>query len=226
MFKYGNISEVKSGYAKVSFQEDDIVSDWLPVIVRKTKTDKESWPLEINEHVVCLVDEYCNDGVILGAIVSDTDSPDSGESAGKFRKLFSDGTLLEYDKNAHKLTVNVQGSLEATTTGAAKIDAGTTLDANAATKATVTAPDIALTGNVVITGTATISGALAAASISTVPGGGGDGSMNITGDISLSGKIAATGELSGSDVKAGAISLLTHKHTGVTTGGGISGTPV
>lgn len=214
MFKYGIISEVKKGYAKVSFAEDNIVSDWLPVLLRKTKTDKESWQLEINEHVVCLVDEYCNEGVILGAIVSEADAPDSGEAAGKFRKLFSDGTLIEYDKNSHKLTVDVKGELEATTTDKATINAGTSLEGNATVKATIKAPVIELTGNV------TVSGTLSAAAIATVPGAGGDGKMQIAGDIE------STGQISGTDVKAGEISLLTHKHSGVTTGGGISGPAV
>lgn len=214
MFKYGIISEVKNGYAKVSFADDDIVSDWLPVLVHKSKSDKESWQLEINEHVVCLVDEYCNEGVILGAISSEADSPDPDEGPGKFRKLFSDGTLIEYDKNSHKLTVDVKGELEATTTGKASINAGTDLEGNATVKATIKAPMIELTGNVIVSGT------LSAAAISTVPGAGGDGKMQIAGDIE------STGQISGTDVKAGEISLLTHKHSGVTTGAGVSGTPV
>jgi phage baseplate assembly protein V len=220
MFKYGIISEVKKGYAKVNFAADGIVSDWLPVLVRKSKSDKESWQLEINEHVVCLMDEYCNEGVVLGAIVSDADSSDPDEGKGKFRKLFSDGTLIEYDKEANKLTVDVKGELEAITTGKASITAGTTLEGTATTKASITAPLIELSGNV------TVSGTLSAAAISTVPGTGGSGKLSIGGDIESSGKLTATGEISGSDVKAGEISLLTHKHGGVTTGGGISGTPV
>jgi phage baseplate assembly protein V len=203
-FKYGIVSEVKPGYAKVSFEENEIVTDWLPVLVRKSKSDKESWQLEIKEHVVCLMDPYCNEGVILGAIPNETDTPDPGEAAGKFRKKFSDGTVIEYDKGAHKLFVDVKGSLEAKTTGAAKIDAATQLDAKAGVKAIVTAPIIELTGNVVVSGTLSC-GAI------TVTGGAG---VSMTGDLSTTG-----------DVLAGGKSLKTHVHTGVQTGPGVSGPP-
>jgi phage baseplate assembly protein V len=110
--KYGIVSDVKSGYAKVKFDEDGdgIVSDWLPVIVRKTFTDKESWQLEPNEDVVCIMDKHCEEGVIIGAKVNDEDGPDPDEAAGKFRMLFSDGSLIEYDKNASKFTQTINSS--------------------------------------------------------------------------------------------------------------------
>ncbi|WP_160285931.1 Gp138 family membrane-puncturing spike protein [Pseudomonas knackmussii] len=44
--------------------------------------------------------------------------------------------------------------------------------------------------------------------------------VTINGDVTVNGKVTTTG-----DVKAGAISLQTHKHTGVTTGSGTSGGP-
>src|SRR5688572_12748387 len=102
--KYGIVSEVEQGFAKVHFEEDNIVTSWLPMLVRKSKSDKDSWPLEVNEHVACMMDKYCNEGVILGAIYSDVDTPDSGEGPGKFRKKFSDGTVIEYDSEGHELT--------------------------------------------------------------------------------------------------------------------------
>lgn len=46
------------------------------------------------------------------------------------------------------------------------------------------------------------------------------GKVTITGDVDVTGKIDAT-----EDVKAGAISLKTHKHLGVATGPGVSGIP-
>lgn len=108
--KYGLVSEVKPGYAKVQFAEDKIVSPWLPVVVRKSQSDKESWPFEINEHVVCLMDETCDEGVVIGAIYNEKDTPDDGEAAGKFRNKFSDGTVIEYDKNASKYSQIVKTS--------------------------------------------------------------------------------------------------------------------
>src|SRR4051794_9049076 len=97
-FKYGIVSDTKPGYAKVYFEVDDIVSDWWPVLVRTTLKDKESHPLSIQEHVVCLCDERLVEGVVLGAIYSNADAPENGAAAGKFRMVFEDGALFEYDK--------------------------------------------------------------------------------------------------------------------------------
>ena len=47
------------------------------------------------------------------------------------------------------------------------------------------------------------------------------GAIQIMGNITVTGTITASG-----DIKAGTISLETHKHTGVTTGGGNTGLPV
>jgi phage baseplate assembly protein V len=220
--KYGVVCEVQKGKVKVHFEEDAIPSDWLPVIVRKSRTDKDSWPLEVNEHVCCLMDCYLNTGVVIGAIYNDEDTPDSGEAAGTWRKKFSDGTILQYNKTAHKLTVDVKGSLEATTTQDAKIVAGTDIDAQATVKAKITAPNVEITGAVKITGAVQILGALSAGAISTVPGaGGGSGNMTITGDINITGGVTATG-----DVTASGKSLVSHYHSGVQTGPGQTGPPV
>jgi phage baseplate assembly protein V len=48
-----------------------------------------------------------------------------------------------------------------------------------------------------------------------------DGKVKITGDVEVTGKITATG-----DIKAGTISLKTHVHSGVQSGGGNTATPV
>lgn len=234
MLRYGIISDVKKGFVKVFLEQDEIVTDWIPVLVRKSLNDKESFQLEVNEHVVCLMDEKCNEGVCLGAIPNTSDVPDDGEAPGKFRKKFADGTVIEYDRIGHKLTVDVKGELQAKTTGKALIEAtgdvevttGANVKATAATKAEVTAPNIELTGAVKITGAVQILGALSAGAISTVAGaGGGSGAIEVQGNFSVTGEIAATGQIEGSDVKAGAISLLTHKHT-APSGGGATSTPI
>lgn len=52
------------------------------------------------------------------------------------------------------------------------------------------------------------------------------GGVTITGDVSITGNVAVTGKVTATDdVKAGAISLKTHKHGGVQGGGAVSGVP-
>jgi phage baseplate assembly protein V len=52
------------------------------------------------------------------------------------------------------------------------------------------------------------------------------GGTTITGALAITGDVTVTGTITGqTDVIAGTISGKTHKHTGVATGGGVSGTP-
>ena len=52
------------------------------------------------------------------------------------------------------------------------------------------------------------------------------GAVKITGDIDVTGNVTASGTVTGTDCVAGAISLLSHKHPGVTSGSSETGTPV
>lgn len=213
MIKYGIISQVEKGRAKVNFEEDGFVSDLLPVLVRKSKTDKENWQLEVDEHVVCIMDDRCDEGVILGAIVNNIDVPDEEEGAGKYRKRFADGTFIEYNRNTGVLTVDVQGDIIANATGSITAEAQGEIMGKSSVKATIQAPDVTLQGNVNVSGTLTVSGALSAASIAT----SGGGAITATGDITVSGSITATGA-----IQSGAISLSEHKHL-APSGGGTTG---
>ena len=158
--KYGYICRVRPGEVQVQLKDENIPTDWLPVLRRRTKTDKESWPMEINEHVVCLLDAKCNEGVCLGAIHSDKDKSDTEEAPGKFRIMFEDGTVIEYNKKEATLTADIKGKLLAKVTGDAEIQAGQDLKGSAQRKVIIQAPNIEITGNLKITGPVNIDGSL------------------------------------------------------------------
>nr|WP_295875665.1 phage baseplate assembly protein V [uncultured Chitinophaga sp.] len=202
VFKYGVISEVKPGYAKVYFEEDDIATDWWPVVRRTSLKDKESWPLNVQEHVACLCNTHCEDGVVIGAIHNTVDVVDQDAGPDKFRIAFEDGTTIEYDKGSHKLTAIVKGSVDITATQDISATSLTSISATATVAAEVKAPSITLTGNVTITGT-----------------------LTAAGGITTQSDIQAAGNIIGTDVRAGAISLTTHKHSGVRSGTDSSGPP-
>jgi phage baseplate assembly protein V len=212
-FKYGIVSDVsRPGYAKVYFAEDDIVTKWWPVLQRNSLVDKESWPLNVQEHVICLCDDRVEEGVVLGAVFNDEDTPDAGAGPGKFRKVFEDGTILEYDKSTHKFSGTIKGDVDIIADGDASISTDGNLSATAAIKATITAPSVEITGNVSITGNLTFGGTLA---------GGAGGSLGFDGSTLTVPSVHAS-----ADVKAGAIDLKTHVHSGVQTGSGSSGPPL
>lgn len=223
MLRYGIISEVDAaaGKARVHFDDDDIVSDWLPIIVPKAMEDSFSFMPDVNEHVACMMDENAEAGVVLGSIYSKNVKPNGG-NADKWRVRFKDGTVIEYDRAGHKLFAEVKGQVELKAEGAVKVDGQSTVDVKATgavkveTSATATVKATAVTLDAP---NVTCTGALTAASIATSGGG----------NITAAGSITATGDIktTGGDVEApGGIKLTQHKHTGVQPGGGTSAIPV
>lgn len=98
MLKFGIISEVKKGYARVTFDENGIVSALLPILQRRTKDDKSFETFDLNEHVVCLMDERNEYGTIIGAIYSKKDLEPTGAGNDTFIREFSDGTVIKYNR--------------------------------------------------------------------------------------------------------------------------------
>lgn len=113
MLKFGVISEVdeQKGLSRVKFLDQEIVSGWLPVLQKNTlKNQDECW-MDVNEHVVCLMDENLEHGVILGAIYSDGELPvvkDKNVRAVKFE----DGSFIKFNRTSKKLTVSCEGDVE------------------------------------------------------------------------------------------------------------------
>lgn len=214
--KFGKITEVDAdkGLAKVTFAEDDnLVTRFLPMSMPKTLKDKWSIPFDINEHVWCIMDENCEDGVIGGAIYDSANT--AGGAIGKSSVHFVGNMSVDYDRATATLKISGSGNVKIDTTGDVTINCNhaiinslTSVDITAVTAINLNAPMVAC------------SAALAAASITTVPGAGGTGNMSITGDIT------STGSVTAAQIKEGTIRLSTHKHIGVQTGAGTSGTPI
>jgi phage baseplate assembly protein gpV len=79
LYKVGIVSEYKQGYARVFFEKEGILSDWLPVNYGFTKGNKQLFPLVIETQVHCLMDEHCEEGVIIGGTYNDVDTPPSND---------------------------------------------------------------------------------------------------------------------------------------------------
>jgi phage baseplate assembly protein V len=214
MLKFGKISEVdaSAGRARVVFQEDDnTVSHWLPMMQQKTSPDKFIIPFDTNEHVVCLMDEHAETGVILGAIYDNKNAPDEG-AEGKARLSFVSGLCIEYDRNSKALSLTGTGDITINITGNVNVKS-VKATVEATTEVEVKAPVIKLTSpNVQVSGNMTVVGDLAIANLTTSGGVSGGGSAHI-------GSIHAT------SVTAGTVSLESHTHIGVKSGPDVSGPP-
>lgn len=221
MLRFGNISAIDpaKGYARVTFIDDNVVSDWLQVVTLGSLQNKYSHTFDINEQVACLMDENLEDGVILGAIFSDSIAPD-GANKDVVRVKFPDNSSIEYNRDTHEYNIDIKGKInitaESDVTITSEADVNITavnLTAEISGQATINAPTVSITGATTVTGALTVTGAISAGSIAS------SGAITAT-------DVTASGNVVGAEVSVGAINLSTHKHTGVTVGAGTSGTPV
>ena len=77
MYRVGivKVQDATKGRVRVAFPDrDQMESWWLPVIFAKTQNDKMYWMPDIGEQVICLMDEYDEDGAVAGAIYSSADT--------------------------------------------------------------------------------------------------------------------------------------------------------
>lgn len=119
MLRFGTISEVDGdkGLVRVQFDDADIVSAWLPMIQKGTKGNRYFAVPDKQEHVAVLMDAHSENGVCLGAIYSSAEAPGSVKGADVAGVVFSDGTVVKYDRSAHKMTIEVaSGNVEISAT--------------------------------------------------------------------------------------------------------------
>lgn len=113
MLKLGIISEfdAKTMRARVSFEENNIVSNWLPITVQYSLKNTDEFPIEVNTPVWCIMHDNLNDGVIGGAYYNEDVQPIE-KNENLFYREFSDGTKITYDLTSSKLTIESSGGVE------------------------------------------------------------------------------------------------------------------
>jgi len=109
MLRFGIVSQINPllCQARVNFGDDDSTSYWLPVLQTKTLKDKFYFMPDINEQVVCLMDQNSEDGVILGAIYSNADKP-AVTSEKQLSVNFENGSQINANKETDTLTIIFQ----------------------------------------------------------------------------------------------------------------------
>jgi phage baseplate assembly protein V len=90
---------------------DDLETYWLPVLAARTHRDRFEHLYDVGDHVAVLLDPHGEDGVVLGALYSARD-PAPGGGADITAARFADGTVVEYDRAAHRLTIRCVGDIE------------------------------------------------------------------------------------------------------------------
>lgn len=134
----------EKGMVRVSFGErSNLVSYELPLLVRQTLKNKDSYMPDIGEHVTCLfLPNGVEQGFVLGAINSES-SPPSNTNPNVRGTEFSDGTTVYYDREANHLHVTVAGA------GLVTVECKEAT-VKAETKATIDSPETEITGHATI----------------------------------------------------------------------------
>ncbi len=137
MLKFGIVDQVDAAKARVRvrFEEDGMVSDWLPVAQSGSLKNKAYHLPDISEHVVCLMDEHAEAGAVVGSIYNKTDAP-GFSTADRVGMKFEDGTEVYFNRSTKEYVINSTGKVKVT----------------AATDVEITCSKLKITGNVEVTG--------------------------------------------------------------------------
>ena len=111
-FGYVSAYDAKKHMARVIFPDkDNLVSDWLPVVIPNSKENHDELHLDINEHVFCIMlGNGLEAGAVIGAVYDDKNKPPEGDK--DTRKItFADGTEILYNRKAHELKINCVGNI-------------------------------------------------------------------------------------------------------------------
>ncbi|MDE5833329.1 MAG: phage baseplate assembly protein V, partial [Desulfovibrio sp.] len=122
-----------------------LITDFLPVLCPRACEDMQYDLPDIGDQVLCLFLSYgLEQGFVVGSMYGKQTPP--AQSGDKWRRVFKDGTFLEYDRAAHKLVANVQGDIEVTATG--KLTANVTGSASIASndRLSLDAPSMSMGG--------------------------------------------------------------------------------
>jgi len=107
LIRRGRIQEVDYDAYRARVAFSDNVTDWLPWITTRARGDVSWWAPEIGEQVVILSESgELSNGVILPALYQ-TANPPPASTPDKHKTTYADGTVVEYDRAAHKLTINI-----------------------------------------------------------------------------------------------------------------------
>ena len=106
MLRFGIVTKHHESkpYVRVNFGDDDSISYWLCVLQSKTMNDKFYILPDIGEQVACLMDEYSEEGVVLGSVYSSEDLPPIN-SAKKMYIILENNSFMEIDKEQNSLTI-------------------------------------------------------------------------------------------------------------------------
>ena len=93
-----------------------LTSDWLPALVPRASADLAFDLPDIGDQVLCLFLPHGHEqGFVVGSMYGKQTPPVA--DAEKQHRTYKDGTTMEYDRAAHKLSKEIKGDIEIHATG-------------------------------------------------------------------------------------------------------------
>ncbi|WGO84673.1 phage baseplate assembly protein V [Arsenophonus apicola] len=177
-------------------QTGNLQTDWLPWLTQRAGSARQLWPPSIGEQVVILsMAGELTTGIVLAGIFSDKYHEPTNSLTAN-HVTYPDGAVIEYEPET--------GALTATGVTTALIDAREQITANASTVIINASDKIQFNTPTVI-----CSHNLTCATLNVIQGG------EMSGDINHS----------GGTIKSNGITLHSHTHAGVKSGGDSTGNP-
>jgi phage baseplate assembly protein V len=206
LLRYGVIAQLDEVAARATVDLGEVTTDWLPWFALRAGPDTSWWAPEPGEQVMVFSPSgELAMGTILPGIYSNA-HPANGNAKTLRRTTYADGTVVQYDRAAHQLTVDTSAS-----NGAVVVNAGGgNVTVNCAA-ATVKATDSVTldTPNTHCTGGLTVDGATVLKGTATV-----QGATALQAGATVTGAMTASGAVTGATVAtSGGIGLATHHHT-------------
>lgn len=220
--RFGRVTGTEGGKARVEMTDGGkTVSHTLPTVQRRVLKDQDIKMPDPGEPVAVLFSgEGAEDGIVLGATYSPQAVDPAQEQQVEYSR-FEDGTVISYDRKAHRLYANVKGDIEVINTG--NITVTTDGDASLTAKGSV---DVKADGDITAaSGTLMLLKAPHIFLDGAVTLGGVDGAP---GEAVLNGSMTVRNgsvTVPEGDVTAGSVALRGHQHLN-SGGSGTGGTPV
>jgi len=213
---------IKKSYKDGKSQSLPVVVS-VPVVWPRSSNASMTFPVNKGDYVLLLFSERAMENwLALGGqqIPGDTRKFDLTDAIA-IPGLYPFNVASLSENNTDVLIKYNSTTVRITASGDVNIDTPTNVNINAGNDITMTAGNnIAMSATNNLTMTANLIGTSATGITSTITGGGG-------GNVSIDGPVVTTSTIdSDGDITAGTISLQSHVHSGVQSGGSNTGTPV
>ncbi|MGU9821996.1 phage baseplate assembly protein V [Pseudomonas sp. LF090] len=107
LIRFGVIAAVQMEPPRVQVTTGTLTTAWLPWLALRAGTDREWDPPTIGEQVILFSPSgQLANGIVVTGVFSDH-IPANGNRPGLHRRTYADGTVIEYDSQAHHLNATL-----------------------------------------------------------------------------------------------------------------------